>query len=465
MKQFKFDQKPKDLLRLDPNYVPVILGNIAYEEAVKKSENPCFVKIALERSNKEISVVELLIFSDEYKEEENNFIYIERRIKSLLWVKGGFRIFFGGNNKIGKRIKLAYQNGGIRQFDSEFMANVYEHSFEVKVVDFSDVPKANEKSKPIGRHLDGYRIGFDAGGSDRKVSAVVNGESIYSEEVVWFPKTNSDPKYHYDGIMDSIKRAASKLPRVDAIGVSSAGIFIDNRVAVASLFRQIPQDLFDKEVRDMYFRIKKEFGDVPLEAINDGDVTALAGSMSLQSNKVLGIAMGTSEAAGYVDGEGNITGWLNELCFVPVDYNADAVVDEWSQDYGVGVSYFSQDSVIKLAKAANISFEDDLSPAEKLKVVQNLATKSDENALEIFKTIGVYLGYTLAYYSTFYEIERVLILGRVTSGIGGGIILDQANRILRDEFKDLYNNIKVTLPDEKSRRVGQSIAAASLPKI
>lgn len=465
MKQFKFNQKPKKLLRLDPSYVPVIVGNNAYEEAVKNSDNPCVVKIALERSNEEVSVLELLIFSDEYKEEENNFIYIERKIKSLLWVKGGFRIYFGGNEKIGTRIKLAYQNGGIRQFDSEFMANVYEHAFEVEVGELDDVPKENEKSKPIGRHLDGYRIGFDAGGSDRKVSAVVNGESIYSEEVVWFPKTNSDPKYHYDGIMDSIKRAASKMPRVDAIGVSSAGIFIDNRIAVASLFRQIPQDLFDKEVRDMYFRIKKEFGDVPLEAINDGDVTALAGSMSLQSNKVLGIAMGTSEAAGYVDGEGNITGWLNELCFVPVDYNKDAVIDEWSQDYGVGVSYFSQDSVIKLAKVAHISFDKDLSPAEKLKVVQKLAEENDENALEIFRTIGVYLGYTLAYYSTFYEIERVLILGRVTSGIGGGIILDQANKILKDEFNKLYNNIQVTLPDEKSRRVGQSIAAASLPKI
>lgn len=140
------------------------------------------------------------------------------------------------------------------------MSKVYERPFEVEVVRFEEVPNNNEISHPVGRHLDGYRIGFDAGGSDRKVSAVVNGKSIFSEEVVWFPKENSDPKYHYDGIMDSLKKAASKMPRVDAIGISSAGIFIDNRVAVASLFRKVPQDVFDREVRDMYLRIKKNLG-------------------------------------------------------------------------------------------------------------------------------------------------------------------------------------------------------------
>lgn len=465
MKQFKFNQKPKRILRLDPEFVPMILGNMAYELAVKNSGNSCLVKIALERSNEQISVLDLRVFSDDIGEDKNNFIYIERQIKSLLWIKGGFRIFFSGNKSIGEKLKKAYQKGGIRYFDSEFMANVFEHPFEVKIVEFDQVPIANEVSEPIGRNLDGYRIGFDAGGSDRKVSAVVNGKSIYSEEIVWFPKTNSDPNYHYKGIMDSLKRAASKLPRVDAIGVSSAGIFIDNSVAVASLFRKVPQEIFDKEVRNMYFNIKKEFKGVPLEVVNDGDVTALAGSMSLQSNKVLGIAMGTSEAAGYVDSNGNITGWLNELAFSPVDYNEDSIIDEWSQDYGVGVNYFSQDAVIKLANSAGIELDESLSPAEKLKFIQKLSEKNDKTAIEIFETIGTYLGYEIAYYSRFYDISNVLILGRVTSGIGGVKILEEANSIIEKEFPELRKTIMILLPDEKNRRVGQSIAAASLPKI
>ncbi|MCK5761323.1 MAG: ROK family protein, partial [Candidatus Izimaplasma sp.] len=307
--------------------------------------------------------------------------------------------------------------------------------------------------------------GFDAGGSDRKVSAVVNGEAIYSEEVVWHPKLQNNPTYHYNGILDSIKRAASKMDRVDAIGVSAAGIYIDKRVSAASLFLKVPQEKFDKEVRDMFIRIAHEMGDVPIEVANDGDVTALAGAMSLGSNRILGIAMGTSEAAGYVDKKGNITGWLNELAFVPVDYNENSLIDEWSLDYGCGVKYFSQDSVIKLAKPAGIELDGELSPAEKLKVVQKLLEKEDPRAESIFDTIGCYLGYSIAYYAEFYDIEHILVLGRVTSKDAGNRILRVANQILKIEFNDLYQKIELTLPDEKSRRVGQSIAAASLPEL
>jgi len=371
MKPFRFNQKPKKILELDPNYIPIILGNMEYEKAVNNSLNPRLILIAIERDNQQIARLECQIFAKEYEQDEANFLYVERLIKTILWIKGGYRIYFSGNIELGKKIQKAYSKGGFREFDQVFMERVYEHEFEVLLVSENQIPKANETSKSIGRNLDGYRIGFDAGGSDRKVSAVVNGTAIFSEEVVWFPKNQSNPDYHYQGIMDSLKRAASKLPRVDAIGVSSAGIFIDNRVAVASLFRKVPQDVFDREVRNLYFKIQKEFQDVPLEVVNDGDITALAGSMSLQSNRVLGIAMGTSEAAGYIDKFGNITGWLNELAFVPVDYNQKAPIDEWSQDYGVGVHYFSQDAVIKLAKSAGIPLSESLSPAEKLTKVQN----------------------------------------------------------------------------------------------
>ena len=211
--------------------------------------------------------------------------------------------------------------------------------------------------------------------------------------------------------------------------------------------------------------VAKEIGDVPLEVANDGDVTALAGAMDLGDNNVLGVAMGTSEAVGYVDADGNITGWLNELAFVPVDYCRDAMVDEWSGDYGCGVKYFSQDSVIKLAPAAGIDLDEALSPAEKLKVVQALMKEGDERAKNIYDTIGVYFGYTIAYYAMFYDIKHVIIMGRVTSGDGGAIILDRANEVLQSEYPTLAKKITLHIPDEKSRRVGQSVAAASLPSI
>lgn len=344
------------------------------------------------------------------------------------------------------------------------MSRVYEKPFEVVALPLDKTPAEKTLAQSVGRHLDGCRIGFDAGGSDRKVSAVVDGVPVYSEEVVWFPKTNADPDYHFEGILSAFRTAASKMPRVDAIGVSSAGIYVDNRAMVASLFLKVPRDLFDQKVKDIYIRAAKELGDIPLEVANDGDVTALAGAMSLEENRVLGIAMGTSEAAGYVDTDGNITGWLNELAFAPVDLQDDAMVDEWSGDKGCGVKYFSQDSVIKLAPRAGIALDESLSPAEKLKVVQKEMEEGRESARDIYRSIGVYLGHALAYYAMYYSIAHVLLLGRVMSGEGGDLVIAEARRVLDEEYPE-YAAMELHLPDEKIRRVGQSVAAASLPQI
>jgi hypothetical protein len=56
-----------------------------------------------------------------------------------------------------------------------------------------------------------------------------------------------------------------------------------------------------------------------------------------------------------------------------------------------------------------------------------------------------------------------MLMGRVVSGEGGNVILDIARKVLREEFADLSRKVEVTLPNEASRRVGQAVAAASLP--
>jgi predicted NBD/HSP70 family sugar kinase len=251
------------------------------------------------------------------------------------------------------------------------------------------------------------------------------------------------------------------MPRVDAIGGSAAGVYVNNRVRIASLFRGVTKDRYNR-VRNLFLRIRDEMG-VPLEIVNDGDVTALAGSMSLEDNGVLGIALGSSEATGYVNLQGNITGWLNELAFAPVDYNPQAPVDEWSGDRGCGALYFSQQCVFRLAPKVGIRIPDDITPAEKLKVVQKKLEAGHEGAVKIWQSMGVYMGYAIAHYADFCNLRHILILGRCTSGRGGQLILEGAERVLRSEFPDLAAQVKVQLPDEKSRRVGQAIAAASLP--
>ncbi|WP_251231646.1 ROK family protein [Adlercreutzia aquisgranensis] len=442
---------------LDPDFIPFGIWAKAY---LVEADHP--IAIAVEREDGLISVRESFIRGPEFAEA--NFRYVERLVKFTLWSKGGFRVYLKGADDIAEKLATAYSPDGERWFDYQFVGDVYEKPLEVIACTDETFPAANESAKAIGGHLKGCRIGFDAGGSDRKVSAVIDGEPVYSEEVVWFPKITEDPEYHFNEIVTAFKTAASKMPRVDAIGVSSAGTFVGNSPMVASLFIKVPRERRD-EVKSIYDRAGAEIGDVPLVVANDGDVTALAGFMSTGEGDILGVAMGTSEAVGYVNDEGNVLGWINELAFAPVDLSPDAMQDEWSTDFGVGCKYFSQDAVIKLAPRANIELDPELSPAEKLKVVQALANDGNEDALNIYRSIGCYLAHTLVLYSMFYKIRTLLVLGRVASGDGGDLLISECNRVLREEHPELASQITVTLPDEKMRRVGQSVAAASLPAL
>jgi predicted NBD/HSP70 family sugar kinase len=223
----------------------------------------------------------------------------------------------------------------------------------------------------------------------------------------------------------------------------------------------VPAEKFD-QAKSIFLDLQQKWS-VPMEVANDGDVAALAGAMSLGVKGVLGVAMGSSEATGYVQPNGGMTGWLNELAFAQVDCNPEAPADEWSGDQGVGASYFSQQAVNRLLPPAGILLPTEMSLPDRLKEVQTLMDRGDPRAGKIFQTIGVYLGYGIALYADFYEFEHVLILGRVTTGEGGNVILKKAQAVLEAEFPEIAEKIKLQVPDEKSRRVGQAVAAASLP--
>ncbi|MGE5265675.1 MAG: ROK family protein [Acidobacteriota bacterium] len=453
--------KPRFVPPLDEDFAPAVLANRAFQKRVDASGAGAPLVLGLERTDGEVSRYATRVLPEDHPQAAANLMYAERLFKFLLWQRGGWKVYAGGPRRIGEYLRQEYAPGGGRAFDYHFMGeDVYERTFTVVSCDPEQVPPASERGKSLGRHLDGCRIGFDLGASDRKVSAVVDGKAVYSEEVVWEPRKQADPEYHYREITAALRSAAAKMPRVDAIGGSSAGIYIDNRPMIASLFRGVPKERFDR-VRDLFLRIRTEW-DVPLEIINDGDVTALAGAMSLEDNGILGIALGSSEATGYVTPDGKITGWLNELAFAPVDYQPDAPVDEWSGDRGCGSLYFSQQSVFRLAPRAGIQIPAGVTDAEKLKFVQEKLEAGDPGATRIWESMGIYMGYGIAHYADFYDLKHVLILGRCTSGRGGQIILDGANRVIASEFPELAH-IHIQLPDEKSRRVGQSIAAASLP--
>lgn len=450
-----FELKNQPLL--DKDFIPF---GVWEREYLKGAQKP--FKVAVERENGLVSVFETKLRGEGF--EEANYRYAERIVKMLLWSVGGWRVYLCGDDALSSQMQQEYTESGKRAFDVGFMQDVYERPFEIIICNEASFPQAHEQTRKVGGHTNGCRIGFDAGGSDRKVSAVVDGKTVYSEEVVWHPKTSEDPQYQFDGIVDAFKTAASKMPRVDGIGVSSAGVFIGNAPMVSSIFIKVPRSRRE-EVKTIYDRAAKELGDVPIVVANDGDVSALAGSMSLGEGSVMGLAMGTSEAVGYVNHDCNVLGWFSELAFAPVDLNETAMRDEWSGDIGVGCKYFSQDAVAKLAPAAGITLAETLTPAEKLKEVQKLAESGHAGALDIFKSIGVYLAHTLCLYERLYDIRTLIVLGRVASGVGGERIVSECQRVLAEEYPAIAAKLRVMLPDENFRRVGQSMAAASLPEV
>jgi predicted NBD/HSP70 family sugar kinase len=455
---------PRMVPVLDAAFRPASLAVRAFRAAVQSSGQGRPLRLAIEQVDGSVFHFTTEIFRAGAAGSEGNFTHVERLVKFLLWGWGGGRIHLEDAPELAAQLQRHFRETASGRFDSQIIGEkIYDRAIEV--VSTANLPAPRAATQPLGRHLNGCRIGFDLGGSDRKVAAVIDGKVVFSEETVWDPYFHPDPQYHYDGIMDSLRQAAAHLPRVDAIGGSAAGCYVNNRVKVASLFRGVAPDVFEKRVKNMFLDVQRAMGGVPLEVVNDGEVTALAGSMSLGANAVLGLAFGTSLAAGYVTREGNITSWLNELAFAPVDYHPAAPRDEWSGDYGVGAQYFSQQAVGRLIPVAGIEVDAKLPLPEKLKHVQALMAQGDERARKIYQTIGTYLGYAMAHYADFYDFDHVLILGRVTTGEGGNLMIEGAKDVLRAEFPELAQRVQFHMPDEKDKRHGQAVAAASLPEI
>jgi predicted NBD/HSP70 family sugar kinase len=458
------DVTPRHRSSIDPGLVPAALWTRAYLRRCATTPGSSDLTIALRRTDGTASLFRTQVLASGV-DDDATYLHVERTVKFLLWSRGASEVLLCGPEAeaIGTKLRSDYAPTGVRAFDAEFFLKAFEHPMAFRSVTSAELPVAATSHLPLGRHLDGCRIGFDLGGSDRKCAALIDGKVVFSEEVKWDPYFQSDPDYHLAGIRHSLELAARHLPRVDAIGGSSAGVYVNNKVRIASLFRGVTDPkVFGSRVRDMFVDLTREYG-VPFEVLNDGDVTALAASMSLGRNAVLGIAMGTSVAAGYVDQAGSLTNWLSELAFVPVDYRVDGPADEWSGDRGCAVQYFSQQGVGRLLPLAGIDLPPSLKLPEQLEELQRLMVGGDHRARQVYEAIGIALGYALAHFASFYEMSCLLIMGRVTSGQGGTIIIEQAKTVLRDEFPEL--RIDLVVPSEKDKRHGQAVAAASLPSL
>lgn len=495
---------------LDAAFDPPARHLAQHRSVLARHAEPRPLVVALERERGRMTRHQIGVPPPEHPRFAASLELIERWLKLLVWSRGAHTLHLGahgpGARTVAGALQKAWSPGGARAFDAGMMARVYGGELAVRIGAPDDLPGGAARELPgdvsgggagdspggargdeagdslhdatgeipggmpgerrgtnaaRGR-LDGCRIGFDLGASDYKVAALIDGATVFCREYPWNPAVEADPAYHLGHLRAGLRQAAAHLPRVDAIGGSAAGIYVDNRVRVASLFRAVPEPSFAELVEPLFVRLAAEWG-VPLRIANDGDVAALCASLALDTGAVLAIAMGSSVAGGYVDRQRRLPGWLNELAFAPVDLSPAAARDEWSGDRGVGASYLSQQAAARLAPAAGIELPRDATLPEALAALQALAQRDDPRARAVFDTIGAYLGQTVPWYRELYDFDTVLLLGRVASGAGGEMLLGAAQATMLEHFPALAERVVLRLPDEATRRVGQAVAAASLP--
>lgn len=442
---------------LDPGFRPLSICEWDYRLAAERLGLPTDVyRFALRRSEDQVACQEVAAArAPELRPQTLD--YLTQIVRSMLWIYGGWALYTDLPEDYLRELKERFSPSGPGGFDIGFIVRgIFGRDLEW--ISGPEVPTPSGGGQLAGRNQRGWRLGFDLGGSDQKIALLDPEDNVlFADSVVWDPYPQSSPAWHRLKLKELLRLGASKVPRVDSVGGSVPGVLLGNSVKVSALFRGVgegvPERLFEEVVRE-------EFGPVPFSLVNDGDAAALAGSILLKKKNLLGLAMGTSEAAGYIDGRGRVRPWFSELAFVPVAAG-NAFRDEWSGIEGAGAQYFSQQAVIRLAREAGFSLPEGLSKADQLVWIQEKLESGDPRAEAVYRTVGRYLGYSLPWYHRFYRMENVLLLGRVLKGTGGSLIAAEAEKILEAVFPSLDLRI-ITLESEDVLHA-QAVAAAFLP--
>ncbi len=433
---------------LDKDFKPMI---DSFESFQREAKEP--ITLTIKRGEEVVFPFTMRITSN----FDKSYFYVKRILLSLLWMVGGEKILYHGSSLFYHYLEKRFQKDEEILSSFKEMKKIYSRPISFERVE--ETPKRKDKNNPFRISFTGCRIGLDLGGSDRKAIALKDKKILYSEEILWSPKEQSDPLYHYLGMLDSLTRAKKHLPHVDGIGISTAGIVENNELLLGALYAKVPEEKKQKEARHVFVNLMKEhFPSIPFQVQNDGDVSALGASALYHKNKVLGLSLGTSLAGGYVK-DSSLNGWINELSKVPIDVSKKARKHCVLGMEGAASEYLSQKGIVFLLEKNGLSLEGDL--PHKLLQIQKLAEEGDPLVLKGYHDMGAYLGSAIRYFSLFYDIESVFLLGRVMSGKGGKILLETALENLREK----KIRIDIFSASEAFKRLGQAYIAASLPDI
>jgi len=426
------------------------------------------------------------VFPEDDSRYQASVILAGVMIQETIWRCGATALQLAGPAKICELLKANFSKGGTYEFEAATMPKcngTADVVFEVTIVGAGDLPENKDTPQECGKDANGCRLAFDLGKSDIKTVCIKDGEVLDSAETEW-DVTNPDPDYHFDAIVDAMRKCVERAKakgfgEIQAVGGSATGTVSPNNEATwCDIFPNVPPDVYKAKVVDIFKRIVKEVaGDVPMKVINDGEVTALAAVQKIKKGNVMGISMGSSEGGGYTNADGNLMGWINELCYIKLDMNPKAPKEPWTNCHtGLSHMYLGQRGATKNAHKicevpenykyphpdmCTIKHEDH---AQCLKLVQKAMVENPEKASDLYRTCGVYLGYGLAQYCEHYKIDHVMILGRVSKGAGGDLMLQVAAEVLATEFPELPK-IEFHTADDHFKAVGQCIAAAALPQI
>ena len=136
MNKYGINVELKNVPVLDPEFIPLMRFNRAFLADAKKP-----VGIAVERADGQMAACRTFIHGTPEMREADCY-YIERIVKTLLWMKGGFKVYVSGDERICEYLQSVYCAGGQQEFDWDYMANVFEHPFEVVLAD--ELPAAQD---------------------------------------------------------------------------------------------------------------------------------------------------------------------------------------------------------------------------------------------------------------------------------------------------------------------------------
>ncbi len=458
MELFGIDPEITTVPELESNFVPILLWNQAY---LKKAKEP--LTLAISNKLGQCIIHHTLIRNDKTSGQADKF-FVEQLAKSLLWLYGGNKITVVGNALVFNHLRNTFSVSGARASEVVFMSNIYDEAFVVERKPAP--PKPANRKRMLTQQLNGYRIGIDINSYDRKCAAVHNGEILYMEQVLWNPMVESDPEFHFKSVVESIHVAAKRLPRIDGIGVSTTGVFVENQARFSDLFHSVPGMDFSDALIDLYPRAAKAMGcGEGLVVENEGDVSALAGAMTMDCKGVLSLHFGHKFTAGFVDNDGYLTGWLNELEHMPIHFSKSDPNDPNSADEGCGLRYFSEEGVLRMAEEAGVKFRQDSNNRQRLRGLQLQAEQNSSKSKLVFQSIGTILGHSLAYYHSLYQFQVVLLTGRIMTGAGGDMIFNAAQKVLAKDYPLTASSIVISLPDENDSQIDLAVAAATLPEI